>query len=167
MPPVDRDLLDFAVDLAREAGDVTLDWFQSVDLVVDSKADGTPVTAADRASERLVRERLAARFPHDGILGEEEAETTGTSGRRWISTHRRHQAFTRGCRCTRRCGARRRARALGVIVLPAVHQAVYAGRGRGCWFDGAPARVSTTAALDGAYLTTSSYSHWDDEPCWP
>jgi histidinol-phosphatase len=52
--------------------------------------------------------------------------------------------------------------AIGVIVLPALRQAVYAGRGRGCWVDGAPARVSTTGSLDGAYLTTSSYSHWDD-----
>ena len=48
-PPVDRDLLDFAVDVAREAGESTLRWFQTSDLTVDSKADGTPVTAADRA----------------------------------------------------------------------------------------------------------------------
>jgi histidinol-phosphatase len=125
--PVDRDLLDFAVDVAREAGESTLRWFQTSDLTVDSKADGTPVTAADRRAERLVRERIAARFPDDGVLGEEEPEA-----------------------------------AIGVIVLPALGQAVYAGRGLGAWWDGEAARVSTTSTLDGAYLSSSSFSHWPD-----
>jgi histidinol-phosphatase len=53
--------------------------------------------------------------------------------------------------------------AVGVIVLPALGQVVSAGRGLGCWADGAPARVSTMPALEGAYLTASSYSHWDDD----
>ena len=57
-PPVEQSLLDFAVSLARAAGETTLAWFQASDLTVDAKSDGTPVTAADRASERLVRERL-------------------------------------------------------------------------------------------------------------
>ena len=48
-------------------------------------------------------------------------------------------------------------------MLPALGQAVYAGRGLGAWWDGEPARVSATAALDGAYLSTSSYSHWPDD----
>ena len=49
-----------------------------------------------------------------------------------------------------------------MIVLPALGQAVYAGRGLGAWCDGVPARVSATETLDGAYLSTSSYSHWPE-----
>jgi histidinol-phosphatase len=165
-PPVDRALLDFAVDLAREAGDLTLRWFRSSDLAVDSKVDGTPVTAADRASERLVRERLAERFPDDGILGEEEAETAGTSGRRWIvDPIDGTKAFTRGVPLYSTLLALddEHGPAVGVIVLPAAGQAVYAGRGLGCWTDGEPAQVSATSVLAGSYLTTSSYSHWDDD----
>ena len=95
--PIERDLLDFAVDLVREAGEATLRWFRSPDLAVDSKADGTPVTAADRAAERLVRERIAGRFPDDGVLGEEEPERPGRSGRRWIvDPIDGTKAFTRG-----------------------------------------------------------------------
>jgi histidinol phosphatase-like enzyme (inositol monophosphatase family) len=153
--------MDFAVDLAREAGEATLQWFQVSDLAVDSKADGTPVTAADRAAERLVRERLAERHPDDGILGEEEPESHGRSGRRWIVETK---AFTRGVPLYSTLLALddEHGPAVGVIVLPALGQAVYAGRGLGCWIDGAPARVSTTRSLDGCYLTTSSYTHWDD-----
>ncbi len=165
LPPVDHDLLDAAVAIAREAGELTLRWFQARDLAVDSKADGTPVTAADRAAERLVRERLAAHFPGDGVLGEEEAETVGTSGRRWIvDPIDGTKAFARGVPLYSTLLALddEHGPAVGVIVLPAAGRAVYAGRGRGCWEDGVPARVSTTDSLDATWLNASSYSHWDD-----
>src|SRR5581483_5609755 len=82
-PPVDAALLDEAVALARDAGAHTLRWFGADDLAVDRKADGTPVTEADRATEALVRARLAAAHPHDAIIGEEDRDHAGTSGRRW------------------------------------------------------------------------------------
>ena len=46
--------------------------------------DGSYVTIADREAERYLRRQIAERFPDDGFLGEEEGESTGTSGRRWI-----------------------------------------------------------------------------------
>jgi histidinol-phosphatase len=103
-PPVDAALLDLAVTVAREAGAATLAWFGSRDLAVDAKADGTPVTEADRRAERMVREALARHASGDGVLGEEEAETPGTTGRRWIvDPIDGTKAFTRGVGCTRRC----------------------------------------------------------------
>jgi histidinol-phosphatase len=165
-PPIERELLDFAVDLVAIAGEMTLRWFRSVDLAIDTKADGTPVTAADRAAERLARERIADRFPDDGVLGEEEPELVGRSGRRWIvDPIDGTKAFTRGVPLYSTLLALHDGDgpALGVIGLPALGQVVYAGRGLGCWSDGRPARVSGTSALDGAYLTTSGYSHWPDE----
>ncbi len=165
-PPADPALLEVAVDIAREAGEATRRWFQAADLAVDSKADGTPVTAADRAAESLVRERLAERFPGDGVLGEEEPETPGDSGRRWIvDPIDGTKAFTRGVPLYSTLLALddEHGPAVGVIVLPALEQAVYAGRGLGCWSDGQPAHVSDTTSLDGAYLMASSYSHWPDE----
>ncbi len=163
--PLERELLDFAVDVVRTAGEMTLRWFRSPDLAVDSKADGTPVTAADRAAERLVRERIAGRFPDDGVLGEEEPEVRGRSGRRWIvDPIDGTKAFTRGVPLYSTLLALHDGDgpALGVIGLPALGQVVYAGRGLGCWSDGRPARVSDTTTLDGAYLTTSGYNHWPD-----
>jgi histidinol-phosphatase len=165
-PPIERELLDFAVDLVATAGETTLRWFRSADLAVDTKADGTPVTAADRAAERLIRERIADRFPEDGVLGEEEPERPGRSGRRWIvDPIDGTKAFTRGVPLYSTLLALHDGDgpALGVIGLPALGQAVYAGRELGCWSDGRPARVSDTATLDGAYLTSSGYSHWRDE----
>ncbi|MGH9287966.1 MAG: inositol monophosphatase family protein, partial [Acidimicrobiales bacterium] len=137
--PLERELLDFAVDVVRTAGEMTLRWFRSPDLAVDSKADGTPVTAADRAAERLVRERIAGRFPDDGVLGEEEPEVRGRSGRRWIvDPIDGTKAFIRGVPLYSTLLALHDGDgpALGVIGLPALGQVVYAGRGLGCWSDG-------------------------------
>jgi histidinol-phosphatase len=164
--PIEPELLDFAVDVVAAAGQVTLRWFEAADLAVETKADGTPVTAADRAAERLVRERIADRFPDDGVLGEEEPEVLGRSGRRWIvDPIDGTKAFTRGVPLYSTLLALYDGNgpALGVIGLPALGQAVYAGRGLGCWSGGQPARVSETSTLDGAYLTTSGYSHWSDD----
>src|SRR5215472_14736827 len=83
-PTVDRALLDEAVAFAREAGQLTLRWFGTSDLVVDRKGDGTPVTDADRSAERLLRTKILAAHPDDTIVGEEEADHTGSSSRRWI-----------------------------------------------------------------------------------
>lgn len=43
-----------------------------------------PVTAADRQAERVMRDIIAERFPDDGIVGEEEEDRAGTSGRVWV-----------------------------------------------------------------------------------
>ena len=162
-PPVDQSLLDEAVDIARAAGRHTLRWFRATDLVVDRKGDGTPVTAADRATERLVRERLAADHPDDEIVGEEELDVAGTSGRRWIvDPIDGTKAFTHGVPlfCTLLAVEDEHGPAVGVIELPALGETVYAGRGLGCWCNERPAHVSDRAALAGAYLTTSGFDYW-------
>ena len=76
--------LKLARSAAREAGALTLRYFQRDDLQVDLKNDASPVTIADREAEQLLRQRIAAVFPQDGILGEEFGEQPGTSGYRWI-----------------------------------------------------------------------------------
>ena len=164
-PAVDRDLLDEAVALARAAGQLTLKWFRSADLAVDDKSDGSPVTAADRATERFVREQLAATHPDDSIVGEEEAEVSGTSGRRWIvDPIDGTKAFTHGVPlyCTLLAYEDEHGSAIGVIDLPALGETVYAGRGLGCFCNTEPARVSTRDRLRGSYLTTSGFDYWDE-----
>nr|WP_022707407.1 inositol monophosphatase family protein [Paracoccus zeaxanthinifaciens] len=70
-------------DAARAA---ILPFFRSDDLAADNKrpADFDPVTEADRAAERAMREVLATERPGDGILGEEYGALAGTSGLTWI-----------------------------------------------------------------------------------
>jgi histidinol phosphatase-like enzyme (inositol monophosphatase family) len=162
-PPIDQATLDSAVAMARAAGEQTLRWFRAADLEVERKGDGTPVTQADRAAERCIRELVAADFPEDGILGEEEAPVASRSGRRWIlDPIDGTKAFTCGVPLysTLLALEDEHGIAIGVIHLPGLGETVWAGRGLGCWTDGGPARVSTAATLEGSYVMSSSFSTW-------
>lgn len=162
-PPVDESLLEEAIEIATGAGRLTLGWYGRADLLVDNKTDGSPVTDADRAAERFVRDELARRHPDDGVVGEEFPTTDGRSGRRWIvdpidgtqSFVRKVPLFSTLLAVEDEHGA-----AVGVIVLPALDEVIAAGRGLGCTWNQRPCQVSTTPTLDGALVTTSSYSNW-------
>ena len=162
-PPASPDELELAVELVREAGRRTLRWFRADDLQVDRKGDGTPVTAADRDAERFLREELAAAFPADGVLGEEEAPFAGTSGRRWVlDPIDGTKAFTCGVPLYSNLLALEDEHgiAVGVVNLPALGETVWAGRGLGCFSERGAACVSEQGTLDGAYVMSSSFSHW-------
>ena len=164
--PTDPELLDAAVTILRKAGAFTLEHFRSPELDIDRKGDGTPVTIADRGAERLVREELERLYPDDGILGEEEAEKIGTSGRRWIiDPIDGTKAFTHGVPLYTNLLALEDADgiAVGVINVPALGETVWAGRGLGCFLNGAPVSVNQHASLDRACVSTSGFKPWDDE----
>jgi myo-inositol-1(or 4)-monophosphatase len=79
------ELRALAESVARDAGALLRDAFEGPALRVSTKSSATdPVSEADRAAERLIRDRLAAARPDDGVLGEEGGDTAGTSGLRWI-----------------------------------------------------------------------------------
>ncbi len=67
--------------IARRAGRTVLGY---LGCPFENKPDLSPVTAADRESERLIAAALEEAFPADGLLGEEGSAKAGTSGRRWI-----------------------------------------------------------------------------------
>ncbi len=82
-------LARLAGELADAAGAAALPFFRARALVADDKgaAGGRrfdPVTEADRAAERAIRALLAERRPDDGVYGEEEDRTHGTSGLTWV-----------------------------------------------------------------------------------
>lgn len=73
--------------LADAAAMVSLPHFRASGLVTDDKTDGAgfdPVTIADRAAEQAMREILSIARPDDGVFGEEQARTHGTSGLTWV-----------------------------------------------------------------------------------
>jgi myo-inositol-1(or 4)-monophosphatase len=78
-------LLDLAVEVAREAADLVATGRTSAARSVEVKSSPVDVvTWIDEASEHLIVERLLAARPDDGVLGEEGASRTGTSGVRWV-----------------------------------------------------------------------------------
>jgi myo-inositol-1(or 4)-monophosphatase len=79
------ELRALAEAVAREAGALLRAAFTGPELRVSTKSTPTDVVSeADHAAERLIRERIAAARPDDGILGEEGGDRAGTSGVRWV-----------------------------------------------------------------------------------
>jgi histidinol phosphatase-like enzyme (inositol monophosphatase family) len=163
--------LEAALAATRLAAAETLRWFGGTGLVVDTKADDSPVTQADRAAEAVLRQELLGRFAADAFLGEETGGTPGTSGYEWIvDPIDGTKSFIRGVPLyATLVGCRREGRGvLGVIAIPALDETVYAARGGGAWHvrgAAAPvaARVSPRATLREALLCSSdftSFARW-------
>ncbi|HLG96194.1 MAG TPA: inositol monophosphatase [Bryobacteraceae bacterium] len=74
--------LDAAVRAARQAAEIAIRM--QPDVVAETKADNSPVTAADRECERVIAGLLTEAFPGYGVLGEEGAQAESRNGRRWI-----------------------------------------------------------------------------------
>ena len=138
-------LLEFAIDTVRRAGAVTLDYFQSTRLQVDAKADGTPVTEADRRAEQLIRERIADKFPEHAIMGEEFGERPGhplpgsrPPRYRWIiDPIDGTKSFVHGVPLYGVMMGLEidQSPALGVINFPATKELIAAARGLGCRYN--------------------------------
>lgn len=147
-PGVNRALLDVAVTLADEAGRIATKHFFADGFATATKRDGSEVTDADMAVERMLRAELRRRFPRDEIYGEEAGVTAGRSGRRWIidpiggTTYFAHRIpiFTTLLAYEDEHGP-----ALGVINEPIARRMIFAGRGLGC-------RVRTGDAEAEPYL---------------
>ncbi len=162
-----RDILNFATDAAWQAGRMTLRYFQT-GIAVERKADESPVTIADRDAEIKLRDLIVARFPDDGIVGEEHGDKVGTTGRRWIvDPIDGTKSFV--------CGVPLYGvmvgvevdgdPAVGVVHFPALNEMICAGKGLGCTWNGRVARVSDVSDMKDAtvLLTDSVHLHGRDE----
>lgn len=78
------DDLNLALTLADAADTITMARFEASDLSVESKPDLTPVSDADTAVEKELREIIAAHYPDDALLGEEFGGDVTFAGRQWV-----------------------------------------------------------------------------------
>ncbi len=142
---------------ARLAGGVALRHYRA-GVVVETKQDGTPVSVADRQAEEAVRSWLEARFPKDGIVGEELGEVRPEAPRRWlVDPIDGTKTFIRRVPLWGTLVALVEGEEVlaGAAFFPAVDELVVAARGAGCLWNGAPAHVSAVARLaDSTVLAT-------------
>jgi histidinol-phosphatase len=161
--------LALALELAHAADEISLSRFRSLDLVVETKPDLTPVSDADRAVELALRERLSLVRPDDALIGEEYGDTGG-GDRRWIvDPIDGTKNFVRGMPvwATLIALSDHGRVVLGVVSAPAMGRRWWAAREAGAWtsdLDGShrSCRVSQVAELADAYLSYSSLSGWPD-----
>ena len=146
-----------AAELARITGTVALRHYRS-NLTVETKPDGSPVTVADRAAETAARAWVQARFPQDGVLGEELGEERPGATRRWIiDPIDGTKSFVRGTplwgSLVALCEGERVL--AGAAYFPAVNELVAAAPGAGCWWNGSRCRVSPVSTVAEATVLTT------------
>lgn len=160
-PDLSADLA-FAHDLADAAAEVTMSWFGHR-LPVELKDDETPVTEVDRRAEQAIRAAIAARFPGDGVLGEEEGLDQGTNGRRWvIDPVDGTKLYAEGIPLWTTLIALEvdGSTVVGVADAPAIGDRYHATRGGGGWRGDRRLRVSDVTSLEESFVAHSGVEEW-------
>ncbi len=153
---------DIALAAIREAGELTLEYFENGSMAVSAKPDNTPVTEADKGAERIIRKHLNEHFPADAVLGEEWGDATGVSGRRWIiDPIDGTRSFIRGVPLygvmlgLEVAGKME----LGVINFPALGEIYFGSAEFGATRNDSPISTSTVSAIEEALYLFSDARH--------
>jgi len=171
MPSNHDGFLPAMSDIAREAGALLMHYFHQ-HLKIEYKGDADLVTAADRASEVLIRERIRAQWPAHDILGEEQGLSDQGSEYRWYvdpldgTTNFAHgypvfcvsmglEYQTAQDRASGKAGRRIAA----VVYDPTRDELFSAEQGKGARLNGEGIQVSKTATLKECILGTGFPSH--------
>ena len=150
-------MLEAAAEVARLAGDVALSYFGKSPKV-EQKPDGSPVTIADRSAEDAAREWIERRFPSDGIMGEEGAQTRPNAARRWyIDPIDGTKSFIHGVPLwgTLIAIAEGDAVVAGAAYFPALGETITAAVAAGAWWNGARCSVSNVSSVADALVLTT------------
>jgi myo-inositol-1(or 4)-monophosphatase len=152
--------------IAREAGALLMHYFHQ-HLKIEYKGDADLVTAADRAAEVLIRERIRELWPAHDILGEEQGLSDQGSEYRWYvdpldgTTNFAHgyPVFCVSLGLEHRGLEEKGKRIAGVVYDPTRDELFSAEKGRGAQLNGETIHVSKTAALKESLLATGLPSH--------
>ncbi len=148
--------LETAAEIAREAGALLTGYFERR-VPFETKGEFDLVTEADRASERLVVERLRSHFPTHSIMAEEGARHQGQSDYRWYvdpldgTTNFAHSFpvfnVTLGLE---RAGEM----VAGVVYDPCRQEMFTSERGSGAWLNNRRIHVSSVAQVSDSLAST-------------
>jgi myo-inositol-1(or 4)-monophosphatase len=147
--------------IAREAGALLMPYFHQ-HIKIEYKGDADLVTAADRASEVLIRERIKQQWPTHDVLGEEQGLNDQGSEYRWYvdpldgTTNFAH-GYPVFCVSM---GLEHKGRRIAAVVYDPTRDELFsAEQGRGARLNGEAIQVSKTAALKECLLATGFPSH--------
>ena len=156
--PCPTSFIRLATELAELSGEIIRLYFRTP-LAVETKADTSPVTAADREVEAAMRERIETAYPDHGILGEEFGPARADAEYVWVlDPIDGTKSFISGKPLfgTLIGLVHEGAPILGVIDHPALNERWIGARGVVSTFNGAPAKVRSCPGLGEAILFATS-----------
>ncbi|MEO6004730.1 MAG: histidinol-phosphatase [Opitutus sp.] len=147
----------FIAELAAKSGALIRPYFGMSDLIVETKSDDSPVTAADRGAEKLLRELISRRFPAHGLVGEEFGSENTTADFVWVlDPIDGTKSFAAACPLfgTLIALLHEGKPILGAIHLPILDQ-LFVGDNSTSTLNGSPVQTRRTTRLSDATLLTS------------
>jgi histidinol phosphatase-like enzyme (inositol monophosphatase family) len=162
-----RTLADFALGLTRLSSPIIDQWFRK-DPDISRKSDKTPVTVADHAVEKALRDEIQSQYPDHGIVGEEDGITASDHDFTWvIDPIDGTRAFSTGNPIfgTLIAVLYQNRPVVGVIDIPTQNQTWLGIDGRPTTLNGKTVTTSRQADLSQARLsTTSGHALGEDAP---
>ena len=152
-----EEFIDFVRKLAVESAEVIKPYFAAFDLEVELKEDETPVTAADRGAEEVMRHLIRKEFPSHGVIGEEFGNENENAEFVWVlDPIDGTKSFTSGCPLfgTLICLLHERQPVLGAINQPILEQ-LCIGDNEQTTINGHPVHVPETNTISEAILLTT------------
>lgn len=154
------DDVTLAVELADAADRISMDRWRAHDLHIDRKADLSPVTEADHAVERAMRELVRSKRPGHAVIGEEFGLEEGSGdGWRWVvDPIDGTRSYVRGNETWATLIALQHEGATQVAVAsaPAMRLRFHATRGQGAFVNGRRIHVSAIKTVEESLLTHTS-----------
>ena len=147
--------------IAREAGALLMQFFDR-NIKIEYKGDADLVTAADRKSEALIRERIRQTWPGHDVLGEEEGlRDTGSEFRWYVDPLDGTTNFAHSFPvfCVSMALQDKNGMLAGVCYDPTRNELFAAERGKGATLNDRPIHVSKTAKLKESLVGTGFPSH--------
>ncbi|HUN23862.1 MAG TPA: inositol monophosphatase family protein [Anaerolineales bacterium] len=167
------EILEWTKNIALQAGDELLSWYGRTQ--VELKADGSLVTQADRAVDRLLTREIQAHFPQDAILSEEQTTTftrqAAQANALWVidpldgTTNFAHGLHFWGVSIAR---LEQGVPTLAVLYWPQVQELYWAERGHGAWLNGQPIHTRPQPLTGESFLmqcTRTQKNYQVNVPC--
>lgn len=160
--------LTTAIAAAEAAAEVIRGYYRG-DFRVETKADLTPVTVADREAEEVIRATLLEAFPDHAFYGEETGRTTSEADYLWlVDPIDGTKSFVAGYGMfsTQIALMHQGRLVLGVSSAPAHRETAWAARGEGAFLDGKPVRLRDCTSIAAATISTGNLRSLAASPRW-
>lgn len=150
--------LEVAIAAAQASAEIIRGYYRG-NFAVETKADRTPVTVADREAEKIIRDMLLETFPDHGFYGEETGRTAASADYLWlVDPIDGTKSFVAGYGMfsTQIALMHHGRLVLGVSSAPAHDELAWAASGEGAFLGGEPIRMRECSEIAAAAISTGN-----------
>lgn len=163
---MNSEFMDVALKAVKEAEAIMLRYAEQ-GVRAELKPDQSPVTIADQQAEEVTKSVISSYFPDHTFYGEEgnKVDLNNHKGFTWIiDPIDGTKSYLRGnpLYATQLALMHDGEMVLGVSNAPAMREIMYAEKGKGCYLNGEPVRVSDVNSINDSYMSFGSLKYFTE-----